>query len=307
VIPGVSFSVDGQPYVTDASGRVHAPLAVIGTHQLSVSAPADTDDARHSFGRWFDGATTPRRNLRIYDDRTVAVAFAGAFRVPISFQDSRGVPLDRRRISDVSLVGPAGETVRVAPSQHSIWLSVPAPSIGSRYQAARPVRYSLASASFEAVGVANRGDDAFTPGQGRPWAVKLRVYTLRVRVRKPLVGGRPGQVVVRSGAGVERSAATGADGVAVLSQIPRDLYSVSPRGTQVAPSARVQVTRDQLVDLTSYTAVEVAAGVLGLVLATLGACTLALLVRRRLRPLWSSARAHLGGRVHQIPRGDETK
>ena len=188
-------------------------------------------------------------------------------------------------------MGPAGHTLRVASSERAVWLTVPPPPI-SQHRAARPARYSLASASFDGVSVANRGDDGFTPDAGRPWRIKLRVYTLRVRVREPLLGGRAPQVVVRSDAGVERSAPTDARGVALVRQLPRDLYSVSPQGGQAGPPAVAQVTRDQLIDVPSYSAAELAVGALGAVMAIAGAGLLALLARRRVMPLRTWARAH---------------
>ena len=52
------------------------------------------------------------------------------------------------------------------------------------------------------------------------------------------------------------------------------------------------MTRDQLIDVPSYSAAELAVGALGAVMAIAGAGLLALLARRRVLPLRTWARAH---------------
>jgi hypothetical protein len=284
-IPGVTFTLDGRAYVTDATGRAQTRIPAIGSHQVSVAPPADTDSTRYRFGHWFGGPGTPSLALRVYDDRAVTAAFSSSFRVPVSFIDDSGSPLDPRRLSDVSAVGPAGSTARLTPSEGSTWLTVPAPFSAAQAAPARSVRFALASARFDGVSVANRGDDRFTAAPGRPWAVKLRVYTLRVQVRKPLLGAPTREAVVRGGSGVRRPAKVDTSGVAVLRQLPRGLYLVSPQGAEVGPAATVVVSRNEQVDVTLYTPAEVGVGLLGLVLCALLLLGLPLLVQGRLEPV----------------------
>jgi hypothetical protein len=284
-IPGVTFTVDGRTYVTGASGRIDTRIPAIGGHQVSVAPPPDTDSTRYRFGHWFDGPGTPSLALRVYDDRAITAAFSSSFRVPVSFLDDNGSPLDPSRVSGVVAVGPAGSTVRVTASQGSTWLTVPAPSSSSQAASARPVRFALASARFDGVSVANRGDDRFTPAAGRPWAVKLRVYTLRVQVRKPILGAPVSEAVVRGSSGVRRAAKVDGSGIAVVRQLPRDLYLVSPDGAEVGPSAAVEVSGDKEVDVTLYTLAEMGTALLGLALCGLAALGLPLLVQGRLEPV----------------------
>jgi hypothetical protein len=296
-IPGVTFTLDGRVYVTDASGRVQTPIPAVGAHQVSVAPPADTDSARYRFAHWFGGPATPSMDLRVYDDRAITAAFAGTFRVPVSFLDENGSPVEPGQVSDVSAVGPAGSTDRLFSSERSIWLTVPPPSSAAQAASATSVRFALASARFEGVSVANRGDDRFTLAAGRPWVVRLRVYTLRVQVRRPLLGDAAREADVRGGSGVQRSVKIDPSGFGVIRQLPRDLYVVSPRGTEVGPSTTVEVSRDKQVALTLYTPAETGVGLLGLALCGLAMVGLPLLVQGRLAPV----RRWLPGPVLRTP------
>jgi hypothetical protein len=306
-IAGVTFTLDGRVYVTDASGRVQTPIPAVGAHRVSVAPPADTESTRYRFAHWFGGPATPSLDLRVYDDRAITAALTGSFRVPVSFLDDSGSPVDPNRVSDVSAVGPAGSTDRLTSSnslppggggsERSIWLTVPAPSSAAQAASAASVRFALASARFEGVSVANRGDDRFSLAAGGPWVVRLRVYTLRVQVRKPLLGAATGEAVVRGGSGVQRSVKIDPRGFGVVRQLPRDLYTVSPGGTEVGPSTTVEVSRDKQVDLTLYTPAEAGVGLLGLALCGLALVGLPLLVQGRLAPV----RRWLPGPVLRTP------
>jgi hypothetical protein len=84
---------------------------------------------------------------------------------------------------------------------------------------------------------------------------------------------------------VQRSVKIDPSGFGVIRQLPRDLYVVSPRGTEVGPSTTVEVSRDKQVALTLYTPAETGVGLLGLALCGLAMVGLPLLVQGRLAPV----------------------
>ena len=118
----------------------------------------------------------------------------------------------------------------------------------------------------------------------------MRVFSVTVQLRHPLFGWHRERLVVRSDAGIERTAEAGPDGRAVFRDLPRGLYDVTVQGGRLGPGARVQVTRSQAVDVTVYTTPEVALGLAAGLLAILGIVALAVLTRRRGRPSRWSAR-----------------
>lgn len=283
-MPGARFTVDGQPGLTGTDGTAAAEVDAIGPHHVAVEPPPDTDTARYRFERWLDGESAAARTVRVFDDRLVVAAFSSSFLVPIQFEDASGVALDPRRLSRVGAVGPGGATVDLVPSRRSAWLTLPAPSHAAPSGDDQPARFSLASAEFDGVSVANRGDAPYVPAPGRQWTIRLRVFSITVHVRRPLLGWSANELAVRSDSGIERTAGAGAGGDAVFRDLPRGLYDVTVRGAHVGPGARVQVTRDQAVDVTVYTIPEVGLGLLLVLGGMVGALALALLARRRLRP-----------------------
>jgi hypothetical protein len=292
-LPGTRFTVDGRPSVAGADGTAAARVATIGPHEVGVEPPADTDSTRYRLARWLDGETAAERTIRVFDDSSAVASFSSSFLVPISFQDANGAALDTRRLSRVGAIGPGGAAVDLVPSRRSTWLTLTAPSHAAFRVEDQPGRFALASAEFDGVSVANRGDAPYVPAPGRQWTIKLRVFSISVHVRRPLLGWPQDELVVRSRAGVERTAETGAGGDAVFRDLPRGLYDVTVRGARVGPGARVQVTRNQAVDVTVYTMPEVGLGLLVVLTAVLGAVAVALLVRGRLRPNLAAIR---GGR-----------
>jgi hypothetical protein len=284
-LAGVTFTVDGEAHVTDARGSVQAGVRTAGAHRVGVAPPPDTDTARYRLTRWLDGETVADREVRMFSDLSAVAAFSSTFLVPMTFVDSEGKRLDPRRLSHVTAVAPGGETILLAPSGGSAWLTVAAPAQTAHVGREPSARFILASAQFDGVSVANRGDDAYVPGPGHPWTIRLRVFSLRVRVRQPVVGSGPGSVVVRSDSGLERTARAGAGGEAVIRELPRGMYEVSVPGGQIGPGPRVLVTQSQAVNVSAFTAGEAVPGAVALVLALAGAAALARMARRRLRPI----------------------
>lgn len=292
-LQGADFTVDGQQYQTGADGTAAARIASIGDHQLAVDPPPDTDTARYRLARWLDGETAADRTIRVFDDASAVATFTTAFLVPIAFEDGSGQALDPRRLRNVSAVGPGGAQVGLVPSTRSAWLTLPAPSYAALRGQDRPSRFALATAEFDGISVANRGDSPFVPAPGRTWTIRLRVFSVTVHVRRPLIGRPEDRLVVRSSTGVEHTARTGAGGDAVFDDLPRGLYDVQVRDGRVGPGARIQVTRNQAVDVTVYSLPELGIGLLAALTATVGLVALALAVRRR---LGRSQAATRGGR-----------
>jgi len=176
------------------------------------------------------------------------------------------------------------------PWVRSAWLTLPPPPHTALRGQDQPARFVLGSADFDGVSVANRGDAPYVPGPGRLWTIRLRVFSMRVHVRQPLLAHHREQLMVRSDSGIERSAEANPNGEAVFGDLPRGLYSVTVEGARIGPGARVQVSRNQAVDVTVYTIWEIALGLLSAVMALLSTTIVVLIVRRRLRPYLRLAR-----------------
>jgi phospholipase C len=258
-LAGITFAVDGQSVVTGANGTATVEVDRIGTHRLEVRPPADTAGTRIRFSHWFDTDQRLVRPLKVYSDMALFATFSGSYLTPITFHDAKGGSIDLSVLGQVMLSGPDGREVVLSPGQPAAWLDVPAPSRALLVGLGQAPRYALESATYDGVSVANRGDSPFTPGPGRVWAINLRIYSMQLQVRQPVFGGAIHNVVVTSPDGFHQTFRPDGSGRVTLTELPRGLYTVITVGSGVAPTLTVQVTRNQIVQVSAFTRLEVAA------------------------------------------------
>ncbi len=280
-LSGVTFLIDGEPHLTGSDGLVSTPLAVAGAHTVSVRAPADRPDAQTHFVRWYDEQTHPDRTFRIFGDEIIHAFFAGSYLTPVTFRDADGRPLDPARLSMIQISGPSHELIDLPPGRDRIWLDTPAPSRAALLGVANQARYTIEAAHFDGVSVATRGDDSYVPGPGRSWNVKLRVFTLRIQVRQPVVGSGIRSLVLSSADGRKLPLHPDANGFVELHDLPRGLYSVAPAHRALVPTVLVQLTRNQVVQMSFFTSEEATAGTVLMLLASMALAAAAITIRRR--------------------------
>jgi hypothetical protein len=262
-LPGVAFQLDGANVVADADGKVVVPVAQAGQHTLSV-APSDMGpEVQATFERWSDGELAQSRSLRLLSDLTLYAAFGGDYLTHFSFVDADGNPLNPNKVKDVVLSGPEGTTVPLAPPYQPFWLHVPAPSRAVLQGISPPDRYSVASARYGGVQVVNRGDDTFMPGKSSQWQIKLRVFTLRVFTRQPVIGaGAPTIVSISREQGSVESAISTSSGEAQLGGLPSGSYVIRTKNNRLAATVVVTLSHSQDVVVPVMSWLEAAASIL---------------------------------------------
>jgi phospholipase C len=257
-LAGVTFTIDGKSVVTNAAGTAVMALSRTGAHVLSVQAPADTPTTRIRFAHWFDGSTQTTVHMKLYASTTLFAMFSGSYLTPITLRDAAGRALDPSRLGPLAISAPGLQTLVLPQGERSLWLDVPAPSRAQLLGLAQTPRYAIDTATYDGVSVANHGDSPFVPGPNKAWAVDLRVYSMQLQVRQPLLGGEVRDVVVTSPGGFRQTLHPDGSGRLTLTDLPRGLYTVSTRGGGVAPNLIVQVTRNQMVELKAFTPMEIA-------------------------------------------------
>ena len=278
--PGIKFAIDGVSAVTGSDGKAIVDVARIGNHTVAVVAPADTPTTRIRFDHWFDNDVLATRPLRIFSDTTLYATFSASYLTPINLLDAGGRPVDRSRVGPLTISAPGGRQIVVPAAQNGTWLDVPAPSRAALVGLGQLNRYALADATYDGVSVANRGDGPFTPGPNKAWNVNLRIYSMQLQVRQPVVGGAINKVVVTSAGGFRETLRPDRAGVVTLQAVPRGQYLVSAVGSGVSPTLVVQVTRDQKVRVAAFTPLEIACVVVLCVAAAGGLGASAVAVHR---------------------------
>jgi hypothetical protein len=279
-VPGVSVAMDGQTYVTNASGMAQVAVASAGYHNLTASSVSADPKTRLQFVRWADGVPAASRRYHVLADRTIYLSYATAFLTTVHIVDADGHSLEGPDLGTVIAAGPAKRELQVWPKTGDLWLELPPPSRTSLAGLPSNFRYSIASAIFQGSSVANRGDSAFTPGPGRTWEVRLRLYTLQVHVRKPVLGAGHNAVVVTSQTGLRLESNLTDDGSSVFRDLARSDYSVHLVGPGYSLPVEIALTRSQKVEMPAASREEFVVVYELLVVAVI---LFALIVRRRIR------------------------
>jgi phospholipase C len=282
-VAGVRFSVDGASAVTGLDGKAAVNVATIGRHTLAVAPPRDTSTARIRFDHWFDNNQLATRELKIYSNMTLYATFSSSYLTPLNLRNAAGGSLNASHLGPLTITAPGGRQIVVPADTTSMWLDLPAPSRAALVGLGQTIRYAVQSATYDGVSVANRGDSPFTPGPNKAWNINLRIYSMQLQVRQPVVGGAINQVIVTSTGGFRETLRPDDTGVVTLAGLPRGQYLVSTTGSGVSPTMVVQVTRDQKVKISAFTPLEIA-GFAMLVVLAMGGVVAAAVAVHRLRP-----------------------
>jgi len=288
---GVLVHVDGVAVLTNPDGAATLPVAFAGDHSLSIDTPNLGPIARTQFVRWSDGVAKSSRPVRMLADARIYASFSADYLTRLRFTDGNGGPVDTTKLTDVTLAGLEGATIALRSPYDPIWLNIPAPSRAVLDGTSTIPKFSVASGKFQGVSVVNRGDDQYVPNASGNWTIKLRIYSLDIHTRHPLVGGGvPTQVAVVLQSGRRLTAPLDSGGSATLNGLPRGSYTVMVPHTRLAAQFTLSLTRSQSVTIPLVSRMEIA---LSLLLLALLAGMLVLLPSRR----WLVI-VHLLQRIH---------
>jgi hypothetical protein len=278
-LPGVVVRMDGLTVQTNANGWATVPVGSTGDHNLYVDAPEPGPGTRTQFARWSDGVTTSGRSLRIRSDALLYAAFSGDFLTRLSFVDGSGAPVDTNKLTGVALSGPEGAMIAVRSPFDPLWLHLPAPSRAVLAGVGTNWKFSVASGKYQGISVINRGDDRYVPNGSGTWSIKLRIYSLKIHTRRPLIGNEiPTEVAVALQGRPPATVPVDSSGNAKLISLPRGRYTVGVPHTKLAAELTVSMTNSQDVMIPVVSKLELAVA-LGLLAALVGA--MIMLPRRR--------------------------
>jgi len=260
-LSGVSFTVDGSRFTTDASGMVRVPIAAAGNHTLSAEGPAPLQGRRVNFAHWSDDQPAATRQWRVFQDVVLYAAFDVAYLTTMNFVDMDGHSVDQARVSDVQVLEPEGSIITLKAPYEPMWLAIPAPARDLVGVATHDRRFSLVSARVDGVEVVNRGDDPFVPSADGRWTIKLRLYSLVIQARHAILPGAiSARVRITASGGSARSVLLDKDGGATLRDVPRGNYTVQALVNGFSPPAPVVLSRSQSVDLKVVDGADLAVG-----------------------------------------------
>ncbi|HUY09558.1 MAG TPA: Ig-like domain-containing protein [Candidatus Dormibacteraeota bacterium] len=282
----VSVTVNGgTPLVPNSEGFIVTNLTQGGKLTLDAILHNPAPGVRVTFVAWSNNDPSPVRTLDVRTKIYTQLAVQASYLTSLRFEDATGHRLSPAQLKGIQLSGPDGATL--APgTQSSVWLTTPVPrKTNTGALAVGADVYTVTSALFDGVNVADQGVDRFVPRPGGIWTVRLNVYPVTLYGKNLVLGGRAGVTVELTGPGTgkRRIALPARDQTTLL--LPTGHYKVKLVGGGVGPALTMRVSRATSVPIPVLTMLDVIIGVV------LGLGILALLIvfrpwrrLRRVRP-----------------------
>jgi len=274
IVPYIPNSVTitvngGPPLAPNADGFVVTNLTQGGKLTLDAVLQNPAPNVRVTFVSWSNNDLSPVRTIDVRSKLYTQLAVQASYLTKLRFEDSVGHPLGASQVKGLRLVGPDGQ--KVAPTDKSaVWLSTPVPrktSTGALAVGADV--YTMTSALFNGVNVADQGVDRYVPGPGGVWAVRLSVYPVKLFGKNVVLGGRSGVTIALTGPRAEarRLSLSAAQGETL--QLPTGHYKIRVVSGGVAPSLDIRVSRATSVPIPVVTTLDIIAGlIIGIALVT---------------------------------------
>ena len=263
----IAVSIDGAaPVSPNADGFINEPLPKGGQVTLVAEVQNPSPNVRVSFVSWSNGDTS---TTRVMSDRSHAytqIALQLSYLTPIKFTTAAGVPIPPSQVRAVTLSGPDGTKVAVGSSGLA-WLTTPAPRRSPTGQLTVGAdTYTVVTANYLGVNVANQGKDRFSPGPGGLWKVALDVYPVSILSRNTVLGSQVAAAVLLHGQGsTSRLLHLPARGPLTLT-LPSGRYSLKVKGGGFGPGLDFRVSGPTVVPVPLLTILDLAGGFLLLLL-----------------------------------------
>jgi hypothetical protein len=272
VVKGIRVRLDDQTRVTDSRGvvtftqehnfRPHA-LRLLDTSKVIPGR-------RLTFARWA-GQRDPDQAFRatvnglpMRMNYTVTAAFAVQKPVTINLVNLQGRPLDRSRVSAVTLRSGRAGVVEV-PASGKLWLDAVVPIYRNSSIALENETYSLTTVIVGGTNTVDSGRQKFTPSTTPTPVLTTKFYTLRVTAHDLLFKGRSGNSArITYPDGSVHTMPFGPSGIVEIPDLPRGEYQVNVVGSGTALPNQLVLSRDTTLDLPLATHLDYAALVLAM-------------------------------------------
>lgn len=184
-VPGLTFRLNGQTYVSDENGVVDLEVNSSGIYDLEVlpigegSVPSNV---RMEFARWNDNVFTAKRQVYFPRDRRLEVGFTMSYQVDQQFFDSTGEPVSPSRIDSMTLRG-VGNTFTFDKAG-PIWLPANRLTrrIGEKLES-EEILYYFREIIIDGANVVNKSEQRFRIRPNDVWPIEVLLYSARFSAR----------------------------------------------------------------------------------------------------------------------------
>jgi hypothetical protein len=297
-VPGVTFQIAGQQFVTGADGTTVVMVPQPGTYDLQVITDTYHDPYRRvEFSRWLSESYQPTRQIHLPTTTPVVQVGLDTFElVGEKFVGLDGLPVNPQRVTSFSIRSLQGDTFTFKDGQPR-W--IPASRITRRRVGGlEEVRllYTVTQVMVDGSNVVNKSQQQFYAQPNAAWSISLLLYALHIQATDAMFGFPQGKALeLQLPDGRTQTYPLDSAGSAQMYSLARGNYYFRVLGAKgLSTRAPIALSKDQSLTtrVISYLDLGVVAGA-GVLLA------LALLLYGRFAATRRSARTEeRRGRIH---------
>ena len=228
-VPGVQFSLNGRPFVSDANGLALITVAEPGVYEVSLeSLSKESARAKFDFSVWSDGVETSTRDVEIGSFASLQAGFDTSYRT--RFIDQEGHSVDPRVVDSVTLFDDEGHSRSISPVAQP-WLKATRTVSEDIGLVQEDMTYLVDEVLIDGANAVPRTPQLLEGAPVGGWQIELSLHTVMLAVEDALFGPRADAVVeVRHPDGhVERHALRGGQPKAI-SLAPGSYHAVVDGG-----------------------------------------------------------------------------
>jgi hypothetical protein len=261
-LPNVKFALDDRVFVSDDYGVARIEVPNSGKYHLEL-LPLDTKDPdiQMAFGRWSDDYFVPSRDIEIPLKTDLQVGLEVSYQVSQRFVDLQGKPVDRSRISSITLKGSNGSTYTFEDNLPH-WLPAGRVIRLNNGLEETKILYSVFSVVIDGSNVVSQAQQRFYANPNDVWPVKLLLYSASFSARDALFHFPTGTGIHVEYPDGDVETFDFKNNKQSLSGLARGIYKVTVIGAQgFAPPTPIALSRNQDVELMVFSYLDM--GVLG--------------------------------------------
>ncbi|NJD58347.1 MAG: hypothetical protein C3F13_04855 [Anaerolineales bacterium] len=259
-IPGITFQMDGQAFVSGADGIASVAINQAGVYRLDVLLDKYKNPSqRVEFGRWSVESYQPFRDVQVPSDNVIQVGINIYHKVNFKFLDLDNYPVDLSRISSISIRSVQGDVFALKPGD-TPWL--PASRTARRQNGLQEtdLLYSVNSVVIDGSNVVNSSQQRFFAKLDDTWNISLLLFTLNISVKDGLFASPIGKTVsLTYPNGQSENFELDNAGNLTIHTLARGIYHVSLKGIKgLGTSTPVALSRNQSVNMRIITPLDAA-------------------------------------------------
>jgi len=194
-IPGVTFQMDEQQFVSGPDGSANIEIYKPGVYRLDVLTDKyNNSTQRIEFGRWAEESFEPFRDIQVPNNGVIQVGLNVFHKIGQEFIDLDGSPVDPQRVEKFSIRSAQGDVFEF-PDGQPRW--IPASRIARRVTGLEETKllYSVTTVTVDGSNVVNQSQQRFYTHPNETWTISLLLYSLHISAQDGLFGSAVGKSV----------------------------------------------------------------------------------------------------------------